>query len=80
MTTTLVKLPNGRKLTAVVGEVSEKGYRTARVKIRTAGEQLTISGRISTRHGLDRTLPFEVNMDGVNATAAFQGEDTVYAK
>lgn len=75
-----VRLPNGRRLTAVVGGINETGYRTAKVKVRADGEQFTITGRVTTRHGFDRTLPFEVNMNGVNAQVAFRGEEAVYAK
>jgi len=81
MNTAKVRLPNGRRLTAVVGGINDTGYRTAKVKmVRSDGEQVTIAGRITTRHGFDRTLPFEVNMLGTNAIHAFEGDDTVYSK
>jgi len=74
-----VRLPNGQVVAAVVGGISSKGYRTASVRVSQYGEQVSVSGRVTTRHGFDRTLPFEVNMQGLNALAAFKGADEVYA-
>ena len=76
---TKVRLPNGQVVAAKIGDISAKGYRTASVRVSNGGQQVSVSGRVTTRHGFDRTLPFEVNMNGLNALAAFQGADEVYA-
>ena len=69
--TVSVRLPNGNVLIADLGGLRGKGYRTASVRVQTTrGRQVRVSGRVTTRHGYDRTLPFEINLTGTNARSA----------
>lgn len=69
--TVSVRLPNGNVLIADLGGLRGDGYRTASVRVTTTrGRQVRVSGRVTTRHGYDRTLPFEINMIGTNARSA----------
>jgi len=79
MNTVNVRLPNGLVRTADLGALAGNGYRTASVRTtNTKGRQVRIAGRVTTRHGYDRTLPFEVNMGSKNARTAFvaSGEES----
>jgi len=75
---TTVKLPNGLIRTADLGGLTGNGFRTASIRMtNTKGRQVRIAGRVPVRHGYDRTLQFQVNMDCKNARSAFvTGEDT----
>lgn len=76
-----VRMPNGKVLAAKMGNTDGRGFRSAYVRVNTkAGEQVSVAGRVTTRHGYDRTLPFEVKMDGVNAIEAFAGANGHYAR
>ncbi len=77
-----VKLPNGKVLTAKIGGLTGSGYRVACVRVEdTLGEQVSVSGRVTTRHGYaGQILPFEVNMNGVNAINAFRSDEALYSK
>jgi|TARA_R110000851_G_scaffold26079_1_gene74320 hypothetical protein len=77
-----VKMPNGKVLTASVGGLTGGGYRVAYVRVEdTSGAQVSVSGRVTTRHGYaGQTLPFEVNMNGVNAIDAFRADEALYSK
>ena len=72
-----VRLPNGKVLKARLSEATEDGYRKAYVRVPTNHwvSQVSVSGRVTARHGFDddRILPFEVNMGGSNAADAFRG-------
>lgn len=77
-----VRLPNGKVTTAEVSARANKGYRYASVRVMGRwGDRVRISGRVTNRHGYndDRILPFEVNMDCVNALTAFAGKK-IYVK
>ena len=77
-----VKLPNGKVLTASIGGLTGSGHRVAYVRVEdTLGEQVSVSGRVTTRHGYaGQTLSFEVNMNGVNAAEAFRADNAIYSK
>lgn len=63
-----VRVPTGETYTARLGGWTGTGYRYATIKVRRGGDQFTVSGRVTTRHGYDgRTLPFEVKATGLNA-------------
>jgi len=67
-----VRLPNGLVRAARLGGLTGTGHRTASVRVTNSkGRVVRIAGRVTTRHGYDRVLPFEVNMDSVNARTAF---------
>lgn len=80
--TTLVRLPSGRIVTADLGSLTGTGHRTASARItNTLGRQVRIAGRVTTRHGYeDRALPFEVNMHSINARSAFVTEDELFVR
>lgn len=80
--TVLVRMPNGTIRTADLGGFTNVGHRIASVRvINTKGRQVRISGRVTTRHGYDRTLPFEVNMSSINARTAFiDSDDSIFVK
>ncbi len=70
--TTRVRLPSGRTVIADLGNLTGTGHRVASARItNTKGRQVRIAGRVTTRHGYDQTLQFEVNMHSVNARYAF---------
>ncbi len=77
--TTTVRLPSGRIVIADLGGLTGTGHRTASARItNTKGRQVRIAGRVTTRHGYEQTLSFEVNMHGVNARSAFVTEDELF--
>lgn len=79
--TTTVRLPNGRVVTADLGGLTGTGHRTASARItNTKGRQVRIAGRVTTRHGYDQTLSFEVNMHSVNARSAFVTEEELFVR
>lgn len=82
MDTVLVTMPNGTVRTADLGGFTGGGHRIASVRvINTKGRQVRISGRVTTRHGYDRKLPFEVNMSSINARTAFiDTTDSLFVK
>jgi len=76
MTTVSVRLPNGKTGTADLGGSAGSGYRRAYVRVTDSlGQRVRIAGRVTNRHGFTdgRTLPFEVNMQSINALDAFEG-------
>lgn len=75
--TVSVRMPNGTIRIADLGGLTGSGHRTASVRvIDGVGNQVRIAGRVTTRHGyFGRVLPFEVNMNSVNADFAFIGAD-----
>ncbi len=78
--TVSVRLPSGEILIADLGSLTGTGHRTASVRVTTPqGNQVRVAGRVTTRHGYDRTLPFEVSMDGMNARSAFIAGSGIFA-
>ncbi len=78
---TTVRLPNGRIVTADIGGLTGTGHRIASARItNTKGRQVRIAGRVTTRHGYEQTLPFEVNMHSVNARSAFVTESELFVR
>ena len=74
--TVQVRMPNGTVRTADIGGLTGGGHRSASVRMtNTRGRQVRISGRVTTRHGYGRMLPFQVNMSSINARTAFTGSD-----
>jgi len=79
--TTPVRLPNGRVVVADLGGLTGTGHRVASARItNTKGRQVRIAGRVTTRHGYNKTLPFEVNMHSVNARSAFVTKDELFVR
>ncbi len=79
--TARVRLPSGRMVIADLGSLTGTGHRIASARItNTKGRQVRIAGRVSTRHGYDQTLQFEVNMHGINARSAFVTEDELFVR
>lgn len=77
--TARVRLPSGRTVIADLGNLTGTGHRIASARItNTKGRQVRIAGRVTTRHGYDQTLQFEVNMHSVNARSAFVTEDELF--
>lgn len=77
-----VRLPNGKVTTADLGETSRNGYRVASVRVTDSwGNRVRVAGRVTNRHGFTdgRVLPFEVNMNSVNAEDAFDSDTVIYA-
>lgn len=79
--TAQVRLPNGKVVVADIGSLTGTGHRTASARItNTKGRQVRIAGRITTRHGYEQTLPFEVNMGSINARSAFVPSDDLFVR
>ena len=79
--TVQVRLPSGIVRIADLGSLTGTGHRTASVRLtNTKGRQVRIAGRVTTRHGYDRALPFEVNMGSVNARSAFVTEEELFVR
>ena len=77
--TTRVRLPSGKIVTADLGSLTGTGHRVASARItNTKGRQVRIAGRVTTRHGYEQTLSFEVNMSGINARSAFVPSDELF--
>ena len=79
--TARVRLPSGRTVIADLGNLTGTGHRVASARItNTKGRQVRIAGRVTTRHGYDQLLSFEVNMHGVNARSAFVTNDELFVR
>lgn len=79
--TVQVRLPSGIIRVADLGGLTGTGHRTVSVRItNTNGRQVRIAGRVTTRHGYDKTLPFEVNMGSINARSAFVTDDELFVR
>jgi len=79
--TVQVRLPSGNIRVADLGGLTGTGHRTASVRItNTKGRQVRIAGRVTTRHGYEQTLPFEVNMGSVNARSAFVTDEELFVR
>lgn len=79
--TTRVRLPSGVIVTADLGSLTGTGHRIASARItNTKGRQVRIAGRVTTRHGYEQTLSFEVNMGGINARSAFVPSDELFVR
>ena len=64
-----VRLPNGKVVTATIGNIAETGFRDATVRVSGGGIKESIKGRVTTRHGQGwpRILPFKVRRNTPNA-------------
>ncbi|KKM06007.1 hypothetical protein LCGC14_1748360 [marine sediment metagenome] len=79
--TARVRLPGGKIVIADLGSLTGTGHRIASARItNTKGRQVRIAGRVTTRHGYDQTLAFEVNMGGINARSAFVPSDELFVR
>lgn len=79
--TVQVRLPSGIIRVADLGGLTGTGHRTASVRLtNTKGRQVRIAGRVTTRHGYEQTLSFEVNMGSVNARSAFVTDDELFVR
>ena len=73
---TQVRMPDGRFLTADIGGFTGTGHRFASVRISREGISRRVAGRITTRHGYDKPVRFEVKLTSTNAFDAFEGTDS----
>lgn len=79
--TVQVRLPSGIIRIADLGGLTGTGHRTASVRLtNTKGRQVRIAGRVTTRHGYEQTLSFEVNMGSINARSAFVTDDELFVR
>lgn len=79
--TVQVRLPSGIIRVADLGGLTGTGHRTASVRLtNTKGRQVRIAGRVTTRHGYEQTLSFEVNMGSINARSAFVTDDELFVR
>ena len=73
--TTLVRMPDGRILTADVGGLTGTGHRFASVRVSDSGDRYRVAGRIPTRHGYDKPVNFETKVNGLNALAVLENTE-----
>lgn len=79
--TARVRLPSGKTVIADLGNLTGTGHRVASARItNTKGRQVRIAGRVTTRHGYEQTLEFEVNMGSINARSAFVPSEELFVR